>query len=59
MNYDGFSSYLATDALWAVSFERKTSAGGTVFVHAPSEAIALQRFMSKYPDANVRSIKRK
>ena len=46
---DGFSSYEGN----AVYHNT-----GTTFVYATSEAIALQRFMAKYPDKKVREIKR-
>ena len=51
--YDGFSSYEAGCVLWKVAYD-----GGTTFVHATSEAIALQRFTAKYPDKKVIKITR-
>lgn len=54
MAYDGFSSYEGSAVLWEVYHDR-----GTTFVHATSEAIALARFMAKYPDRKVKKIVRK
>ena len=50
---DGFSSYEAGAYLWKVTHNH-----GTTFVRAMSEAIALQRFLAKYPNYQVREIKR-
>ena len=50
---DGFTSYEGNAVLWIVYHNQ-----GTTHVHATSEAIALQRFMAKYPKLNVREIKR-
>ncbi len=50
---DGFSSYEGNAVRWIVYHNT-----GTTFVYATSEAIALQRFMAKYPDKKVREIKR-
>ncbi len=50
---DGFSSYEGDAVMWKVVHDH-----GTTFVHAKSEAIALQRFMAKYPNYNVREIVR-
>ena len=50
---DGFTSYEGNAVLWVVYHNQ-----GTTFVHATSEAIALQRFMAKYPNLSVREIKR-
>ena len=50
---DGFHSYEANAVRWIVVHDR-----GTTFVYATSEAIALQRFLAKYPDKKVREIKR-
>ena len=50
---DGFSSYEGNAVRWIVYHNQ-----GTTFVHATSEAIALQRFMAKYPKLTVRQIKR-
>ena len=54
MAYDGFTSYEGSAFLWVVYHDR-----GTTFVHATSEAIALARFMAKFPDRNVRKIERR
>jgi hypothetical protein len=51
--YDGFTSYEGNAVLWAVYHDQ-----GTTHVHATSEAIALQRFMAKYPNRSVRKIVR-
>ncbi len=51
---DGFSSYEGSAVLWEVHY-----VGGTTFVHATSESIALQRFMAKYPNRTVIKIVRK
>ena len=50
---DGFSSHGADDVPWIVYTNT-----GTVTVYAPSEAVALQRFMAKYPDRKVNKIVR-
>lgn len=50
---DGFSSYEGGAKMWVVYHDH-----GTTIVHATSEAIALQRFMAKYPERTVRSIRR-
>ena len=50
---DGFSSYESGAYLWKVTHNH-----GTTFVRAMSEAIALQRFLAKYPNYQVREIKR-
>ena len=50
---DGFTSYEGSAVKWTVYHNR-----GTTFVYATSEAIALMRFMAKYPDYNVRKIER-
>ena len=50
---DGFSSYEGNAVTWRVYHDR-----GTTFVHALSEAIALQRFMAKFPDRTVKKIER-
>ena len=51
---DGFTSYEGTAVRWTVYHNQ-----GTTFVYATSEAIALARFMAKYPDRSVRKIERK
>jgi len=51
---DGFTSREANAVRWEVYHER-----GTTFVYATSEAIALARFLAKYPDRKVREIKRR
>ena len=50
---DGFTSYEGNAVLWIVYHDQ----GGT-HVHATSEAIALQRFLAKYPNRQVRRIER-
>lgn len=50
---DGFTQYEGGAALWTVYHDQ-----GTTFVHALSEAVALQRFMAKFPDRTVRKITR-
>ena len=51
---DGFTSYEGNAVRWTVYHNQ-----GTTFVYATSEAIALMRFMAKYPDRCVRKIERK
>ena len=50
---DGFTSYVGIAKLYIVYHDQ-----GTTHVHATSEAIALQRFMAKYPNRSVRKIER-
>lgn len=50
---DGFTSYEGNAVLWIVYHNH-----GATHVHATTEAIALQRFMAKYPDYSVRDIRR-
>lgn len=50
---DGFTSYEGDAVLWTVYHDQ-----GTTFVHATSEAIALIRFMAKYPNRVVKRIVR-
>lgn len=50
---DGFTSYESGAVLWIVYHNQ-----GTTHVRANSEAIALQRFMIKYPNLSVRKIVR-
>ncbi len=50
---DGFTSYEGNAVLWIVYHNH-----GTTHVYATTEAIALQRFMKKYPDYSVRDIRR-
>lgn len=50
---DGFTSYEGNAATWSVYHNK-----GVTIVHATSEAIALQRFMAKYPDCSVQKIVR-
>ena len=50
---DGFTSYEGNAVLWIVYHNH-----GTTHVHATTEAIALQRFMAKYPNYSVRDIRR-
>ena len=51
---DGFTSYEGNAVRWEVYHNQ-----GTTFVYAPTESIALARFMAKYPDRKVRDIKRR
>lgn len=51
--YDGFTYYEGDAVMWTVYHNQ-----GTTFVYACSEAIALQRFMAKYPNYNVSRIER-
>ena len=51
---DGFTSYEGNAVMWCVYHNR-----GTTYVHATSEAIALQRFMAKYPGYTVSKIERR
>ena len=48
---DGFNSYEGNAKLWVVYHDQ-----GTTHVHATSEAIALQRFLAKYPNRKVTKI---
>ena len=48
---DGFSSYEGGAKLWTVYHNH-----GTTHVHALTEAVALQRFMAKYPNYIVSKI---
>lgn len=50
---DGFTSYEGNAVRWIVYHNH-----GTTCVRATTEAIALQRFMAKYPNYSVRDIKR-
>ena len=50
---DGFTSYEGNAVRWVVYHNQ-----GTTSVHAPTESIALARFMAKYPNHKVRNIKR-
>lgn len=50
---DGFTSYEGNAVLWVVYHNH-----GTTHVRATSEAIALARFMAKYPNYSVKQIKR-
>lgn len=51
--YDGFTTYEGGAKMWTVYHDQ-----GTTIVRANSEAIALQRFMAKYPNRAVRKIVR-
>ncbi|MBQ7172847.1 MAG: hypothetical protein IJR88_01830 [Clostridia bacterium] len=51
---DGFTSHEANAVMWVVYHNH-----GTTHVFATTESIALARFMAKYPDYQVRDIKRK
>ncbi len=48
---DGFTKYEGNAVTWIVYHNH-----GTTIVHATSEAIALQRFMAKYPGYSVTKI---
>lgn len=48
---DGFSSYEGSAKSYRITHDH-----GTTIVHATSEAIALQRFIAKYPNYSVRKI---
>jgi hypothetical protein len=50
---DGFSSYEGGSVSWIVYHNH-----GTTIVHANTESIALARFMAKYPNYQVKDIKR-
>ena len=50
---DGFTCSEGNAVLWVVYHNQ-----GTTHVRATSEAIALQRFLAKYPNLSVREIKR-
>lgn len=50
---DGFTSHLSGDVLWRVHHNQ-----GSTLVYASSEAIALQRFIAKYPKLKVSKIVR-
>ena len=49
--YDGFTSYEGNAKLWKVYHDQ-----GMTHVHATSEAIALMRFLAKYPNRSVKKI---
>ena len=51
--HDGFTSYEGNAVRWVVYHNH-----GTTFVHATTESIALARFMAKYPQHQVKDIKR-
>lgn len=51
--YDGFTYYEGNAVAWRVYHTR-----GTTTVRATTESIALARFMAKYPDYQVKDIKR-
>ncbi len=50
---DGFTHHGAGDVAWRVFTNT-----GTVTVYAPSEAIALQRYLAKYPNSKVSKVVR-
>lgn len=50
---DGFSQYEGDSVRWIVWHDH-----GADYVYAKSEAIALQRFLARYPDYVVHEIKR-
>ncbi len=51
---DGFTQYEGNAVRWEVYHNQ-----GSTFVYATSEAIALQRFMAKYPNLIVSRIERR
>lgn len=51
MTLDGFTSYEGDAKSYKVTHDQ-----GTTYVRATSEAIALQRFIVKYPNRSVRKI---
>lgn len=51
---DGFTQYEGNAILWIVHHNQ-----GTTHVFALSEAVALQRFMAKYPNYKVSKITRR
>ena len=51
--YDGFTSSEGNSVAWRVYHNR-----GTTIVRAITESVALARFMAKYPNYQVRDIKR-
>ena len=51
MALDGFTSYEGGAKMYKVTHDQ-----GTTYVHATSEAIALQRFVAKYPNRSVRKV---
>ena len=51
--YDGFSTWEGNCVLWVVIHDH-----GSTHVRATTEAIALQRFVAKYPNYSVREIRR-
>ena len=53
MAYDGFTSYEGNAVRWRVTY-----VGGSTFVMAQCESIALQRFMAKFPNRSVLKIER-
>lgn len=50
---DGFTSYECGAKTWRVTHDHDTT-----IVHAPTESLALVRFMAKYPNYSVRKIER-
>ena len=54
MSYPGFDIHYADDVMWEVYYN-----GGTKIVYAPSEAVAIQRFLAKYPNATIRKVIKK
>lgn len=51
---DGFTSREGNAKRWEVYHDR-----GTTFVYAPTESIALMRFVAKYPNYKVKNIKQR
>lgn len=51
--FDGFTSSEGNAKLWVVHHDQ-----GTTFVRALSEAVALQRFLAKYPNRSVKKVVR-
>lgn len=52
--FDGFTSHEGSAVRWMVYHDQ-----GSTSVYATSEAIALQRFMAKYPQRVVKRIERR
>ena len=50
---DGFHSYEAGAKLYKVTHDK-----GTTLVYATNETLALQRFIAKYPERTVYSVKK-
>ncbi len=50
----GFTHYEGNAVLWKV-----THSTGQDFVHAPTEALAIQRYQAKYPNRKILKVERK